>query len=432
MKVMRAKAEKNPRSEPRRKSSPKAKPASRVTTPLKMQRPKRGHLSSKPGSTAANAQGPAATSYPLNSETAEARQSTERRKRTSSPLRKNSREYVPGPNSQKATESASGDLQASVQISSALPRKANEASVPTVVQSGLQATRAGPVQSETLERKPDGQDESLSAQATSKVDRTRAHLPPVSKPQVRDADVRQPSPEANGLPTAASAGPPFSNARTMDEARRQLQAMSMQQETLNDPLVRNMPPFRFPSGDMPLPHTTAVMPPPIAPPPQPPAPFTAGMHPRMAMLMQHQLFLQQQQFLAQQEHQRRMQMQNMPLPSVPIIHKSEPRVAGNMPNEHSSSYSASTADSAADLMRMLNAGNGNGTAQKPRHGEMTEEEKGKYIAQSVASVDRKGGLSSSASNKMGRSEFRAVVQRMLTDRRLFESVYANYVAADEK
>lgn len=101
---------------------------------------------------------------------------------------------------------------------------------------------------------------------------------------------------------------------------------------------------------------------------------------------------------------------------------------GPKPNGNAMSHSTTSTDSAAELMRLLNIGTSDAQQQnKPSPPVVTEEEKGKHVAQSVAAADRNGELSTSTS-KMDRSEFRAVVMRMLADKRLFETVYASYIS----
>lgn len=128
-----------------------------------------------------------------------------------------------------------------------------------------------------------------------------------------------------------------------------------------------------------------------------------------------------------------MQMQSMPLPTMPMAPKSEARNVGSLPNDDAKSHSTKATDSAAELMRLLNVGSSDAEQQnKPSPIVLTDEEKGKHVAQSVAAADRKGELATSSTAKMDRSEFRAVVLRMLADKRLFETVYASYMSSKDE
>lgn len=313
---------------------------------------------------------------------------------------------------------------------------------------------------------PQVQATSESASASTVPDLSNSHsTTPKSMP-------RTPSP-----PTKAPIAPPAQISEAEEATRRmqqqhamlQAQNLKMQEQTLKlqGARFREMRPFRFPepvvSGPLPM------MPPigmtgglPVPPPPAgmtgglpipPPPPGSAmppaghfpppGVHPQMAMMMNphYQMFMhqqQQQQYLAnmqraqrQMESQQRQQRHQEQLAQMRRAQQAQQGRSSE--TALSNGGTAATADAkitepepAKELMRMLNVGQGGGDRKKGKEAE--NREGARAIGAGIAKAERVGQVGSDAEGgKLDKGAFRAVVQRMLTDRKLFDCVYEHYL-----
>lgn len=62
----------------------------------------------------------------------------------------------------------------------------------------------------------------------------------------------------------------------------------------------------------------------------------------------------------------------------------------------------------------------------------TDSESASRVAEGLMQAQRDGELGTASDVTLDKTSFRAVLQRMLTDRKLFETVYKNYVDAQEQ
>lgn len=197
-----------------------------------------------------------------------------------------------------------------------------------------------------------------------------------------------------------------------------------------------------------VPPSMAGMPPPsMAGMPPPPPGLFGGVHPQMAMMMhqqQYQLYLQQQ-YMAN-VHQRQMQSQGMPQPAVGHQRHYEPMQRQTQQQRNSQGIGDSgdgnvnigsgsmdgLVSSSTDLMRMLNVGQSPMVDTSRTLSKKQDVDSAAIgIGSGMRAVERAGLVGSLNGGRLDRASFRAVLQRMLTDRKLFECVYDHYLGSSE-
>lgn len=240
----------------------------------------------------------------------------------------------------------------------------------------------------------------------------------------------------NGM--AGSGVPPNEAARAVEDAQRRLQNLTMRQAEnmkMQEAHFRQMQPYRYGTGaELGLAQPGALMGAGMGPPGAPAA--YANVHSQMALMMQqqHQMYMQQQYLV-----QRQIQMQSMSQQSQAqramgqeqhVGRESEGRGEADERNQREE---VQKQESAKDLLRMLQA-DGAASAITADTQQVTEVNNGvaRDIGKSMASAERRGDLGNGEESKLDKASFRAVVQRMLTDRRLFDCVYDHYGSLTEK
>lgn len=213
-----------------------------------------------------------------------------------------------------------------------------------------------------------------------------------------------------------------------EEVMRQMRNMSMRQAQGNMKvpeahMVGMAGAFPFISGDLGLGQVGGMMGGGLAGGGGGAAGFGPTLHPQMALMMQQQqqhLFMQQQ--LIAQHHQRQMQLQ------AEHAAQAMGNGMGEMTGSADRGGGAKTKEeSANDLMRMLKVERGNVEKRVQRSDARSEEARnGEGLGASIAEAERLGELGSNG-EKLDKDSFRAVVQRMLTDRKLFDGVYGHYL-----
>lgn len=199
---------------------------------------------------------------------------------------------------------------------------------------------------------------------------------------------------------------------------------------------------------------------PMPPPPPPGSAMPAaghfpppGIHPQVAMMMNphYQIYMhQQQQYLAkvqqvqrQMESQQRQNQHHKQLAQMHHVRQMQPpRSETGTSNDPPAAASARTngksgePEPAKELMRMLNVGQGQTATEtrgrRKRNKDAENREGARGVGVGVAMAERSEQIGNEGGNeKLDKGAFRAVVQRMLTDRKLFDCVYEHYVGNKE-